>query len=101
MKAYLDTIVVTGKTFYYTEQGPVGLVKGGKAVHLHARGGFYDRPPMDQLEFADRYLRALLNFLGVTDVRSVICEGHEYMPDQAGAILEKAVARARQLAAEF
>jgi len=101
MKAYLDTIVVVGKTFYYTEQGPVGMVKGKKALHIHARGGFYSQPPMDQLEFADRYIRALLNFLGVTDVHSLICEGHEYLPDRAQAILQEAVERAKKLAGEF
>lgn len=101
MKAYLDTIVVAGKTFYYTEQGPVGMVKGKKALHIHARGGFYSRPPMDQLEFADRYIRALLNFLGVTDVYSLICEGHEYLPERAGTILQEAVERAKKLAGEF
>ncbi|MGQ9826076.1 MAG: FMN-dependent NADH-azoreductase [Desulfotomaculales bacterium] len=101
MKAYLDTIVVAGKTFYYTKQGPVGMVKGKRALHIHARGGFYSRPPMDQLEFADRYIRALLNFLGVTDVYSLICEGHEYLPERAGAILQEAVERAKKLAGEF
>ncbi|MEW5898155.1 MAG: FMN-dependent NADH-azoreductase [Bacillota bacterium] len=101
MKAYLDTIVVAGKTFYYTEQGPVGMVKGKKALHIHARGGFYSQPPMDQLEFADRYIRALLNFLGVTDVHSLICEGHEYLPDRAQAIFQEAVERAKKLAGEF
>lgn len=101
MKAYLDTIVIAGKTFYYTEQGPVGTVKGKKALHIHARGGFYSQPPMDQMEFADRYLRALLNFLGVTNVHSIICEGHEYAPDRAEAILQEAVARAKKFAAEF
>ncbi|RJQ31589.1 MAG: hypothetical protein C4589_01335 [Peptococcaceae bacterium] len=45
---------------------PVGMVKGKKAVHIHAWGGFYNQSPMCQLEFADRYIRALLNFLGVT-----------------------------------
>ncbi|MGB9846846.1 MAG: FMN-dependent NADH-azoreductase [Desulfotomaculales bacterium] len=101
MKAYLDTIVIAGKTFFYTEQGPVGMVKGKKALHIHARGGFYSQPPMDQMDFADRYLRAILGFLGVTDFRSVICEGHEYMPDRAQAILQEAVARAKEVAAEF
>ncbi len=101
MKAYLDTIVVAGKTFYYTEQGPVGLVKGKKALHIHARGGYYSQPPTAEMDFADRYIRALLSFLGIEDVSSVICEGHEYAPDRADAIFQAAVAEARRLAAEF
>ncbi|MBC7104390.1 MAG: NAD(P)H-dependent oxidoreductase, partial [Firmicutes bacterium] len=101
MKAYLDTIVVAGKTFYYTDQGPVGLVKGKKALHIHARGGYYSRPPMAEMEFADRYIRALLSFLGIDVVSSVICEGHEHTPALADAILRAALAEARRAAAEF
>ena len=43
----------------------------------------------------------LLNFLGVTDVHSLICEGHEGASDRDETVLEKAVARAGQFAAEF
>lgn len=100
-KAYIDTIVVAGKTFNYTENGPVGLVKGKKAVHIHARGGFYTRPPMTEMDFGDRYLRAILSFLGVTDIVSVICEGHEYMPQNAQAMLDAAVEKAGLAAREF
>lgn len=101
MKAYIDCITVVGKTFRYTENGPVGLLRGKRAVHLHARGGIYSRPPMSELEFADRYIKGLLTFLGVTDVQSVICEGHDYAPDKAGEILEAAVSRAEAVAREF
>lgn len=100
-KAYIDTIVVAGKTFNYTENGPVGLVKGKKAVHVHARGGFYTQPPMSEMDFGDRYLRAILSFLGVTDIVSVICEGHEYMPQNAQAMLDAAVEKAGLAAREF
>lgn len=101
MKAYLDTVVVAGKTFSYTEQGAVGLVKGKKALHIHARGGYYNQPPMDQMEFADRYVRAIFAFLGIADIHSIICEGHEYAPDRAEAILQETIARAKEFAAEF
>lgn len=101
LKAYLDTVVIAGKTFKYTEAGPVGLVTGKKAVLILARGGVYSQPPMSEMEFAERYLRAILGFLGITDMQSAVCEGHEYAPDQAAAILDAAVARARKLASAF
>jgi FMN-dependent NADH-azoreductase len=101
MRAYIDTIVIAGKTFKYTEQGPVGLVEGKKAVHIHSRGGVYSTPPMGEMDFADRYLRTLLAFLGIKDVVSVICEGHEHFPDKAADILREALSRAREEAARF
>lgn len=101
MIAYIDTIVIAGKTFNYTEHGPVGLLEGKKAVHIHARGGAYSEPPMRDMDFADRYLRALLNFLGITDVVSVICEGHEHAPHKAEEIISQALARTREVAAAF
>jgi FMN-dependent NADH-azoreductase len=39
LKAYIDYICVTGITFKYTAEGPVGLGQGKKAVHIVARGG--------------------------------------------------------------
>jgi|GEM_PF-3872064 FMN-dependent NADH-azoreductase len=56
---------------------------------------------MAEMDFADRYIRALLSFLGIEDVSSVICEGHEYAPELADTILQTALAEARRLAAEF
>ncbi|MFZ5633840.1 MAG: FMN-dependent NADH-azoreductase [Bacillota bacterium] len=101
MKAYIDTIVIAGKTFKYTEEGPVGLVEGKKAAHIHSRGGVYSNPPMTEMDFADRYLKTLLNFLGIKDVVSIICEGHEYAPDKADQILKESLSRIREAAARF
>lgn len=101
MIAYIGTIVVAGKTFRYTEQGPVGMVKGKKALHIHARGGYYNSPPMSEMDFADRYLRALFTFLGIGDFRSIICEGHEYAPHLSEAITRAAIEKALETAGEF
>lgn len=101
MFAYIDTIVIADKTFRYTEEGPVGLMEGKKAVHIHSRGGVYSAPPMADMDFADRYLRTLLNFLGVKNVVSVICEGHEYAPQHADEILRQALERTREAARNF
>lgn len=72
MKAYIDTICVAGKTFKYTEEGPVGLLSNKKAVHIQARGGIYSEGPAKDFEFGDRYLRTVLTFLGVQSIESVI-----------------------------
>lgn len=101
MKAYIDTICIAGKTFNYTENGPVGLLTGKKAVHIQARGGVYSQGPAAEFEFGDRYIRALLTFLGIQCDNSVIMEGMAQMPDQAENIKAKAIEQARDSARKF
>jgi FMN-dependent NADH-azoreductase len=102
-KAYIDTLCIAGKTFKYTEQGAVGLLKdkGKKVVHIHARGGVYSEGPAREFDFADKYLRAVMGFLGITDFQSVIAEGMAATPDRAEEIMEHALARARDVAVQF
>lgn len=99
MKAYIDTICIAGKTFKYTAQGSVGLLRGKKAVHIQAWGGVYSHGPMQDLELGDRYIRSILTFLGVEDYQAVIAEGMAQDPERAEAIFQDALNRAR-LAAE-
>jgi FMN-dependent NADH-azoreductase len=101
LKLYIDAICMAGKTFKYTENGSVGLLEGRKAVHLHARGGVYSEGPARELEFADRYLRAILGFIGITDVQSVIAEGMAANPQEAESIFAKALEQVPQAAARF
>ncbi|MFC4075458.1 FMN-dependent NADH-azoreductase [Salinithrix halophila] len=101
MKAYIDTICIAGKTFRYTPEGPVGLLTGKRAVHIQARGGVYSEGPAKELEFGDRYIRTILNFVGVSDVESIIVEGMNQMPDQAEEIKAKAMKRAEEVARNF
>jgi len=101
MKAYIDTICIAGKTFKYTEHGPVGVLTNKKAVHIQARGGVYSEGPAKDFELGDRYIRTLLSFLGIQDIKSVIVEGMAQNPDQAEAIKAKAIEQAKQVAAEF
>ena len=41
LKAWIDRIVVAGKTFRYTDNGPEGLAGGKRVIVALARGGFY------------------------------------------------------------
>jgi FMN-dependent NADH-azoreductase len=101
MKAYIDTICIAGKTFKYTENGPVGLLTDKKAVHIQARGGIYSEAPMKEMEFGDRYLKAVLGFIGITDVQSIIVEGMAQFPNEAEGIKEKAIKQAQEVAKNF
>ncbi|GAB6173762.1 FMN-dependent NADH-azoreductase AzoRB [Paradesulfitobacterium aromaticivorans] len=101
LKAYIDTICIAGKTFKYTETGPVGLLTGKKAVHIQARGGVYTEGPGKDFEFGDRYVRSMLSFLGVGPIDSVIAEGMAQVPDQAETIKNNAIERAKEVAKNF
>lgn len=100
-KAFIDAIMIAGKTFRYTENGPVGLLQNKKAVHIQARGGFYSEGPAAQMEFGDRYLRSILNFIGIADVQTVFVEGMAYAPDRAEEFMENATAHAKEVARWF
>src|SRR3954449_1570203 len=56
MKAYIDSVAVVGKSFKYTEEGPVGLLTDKKALHIQARGGIYSEGPAAEVEMGHRYL---------------------------------------------
>ncbi|MDQ0163458.1 FMN-dependent NADH-azoreductase [Bacillus alveayuensis] len=101
LKSYIDAVAVAGKTFKYTEQGPVGLLTDKKALHIQARGGIYSEGPAAQMEMGHRYLEAIMQFFGVPSFEGLFVEGHAAMPDKAEEIKEKAIARAKDLAHTF
>lgn len=71
-KAWIDRIARAGITFKYTEQGPVGLLEGKKAIIVAARGGMYQGTPKDS---QTQYLKDVLAFIGITDVQFIYAEG--------------------------
>lgn len=75
MKAYIDTICIAGKTFKYTEKGPVGLLNNKKALHIQAMGGMYEQAVSNNIEFGNTYMKAIMPFLGVEDVSSILIDG--------------------------
>ncbi|MGD6846839.1 FMN-dependent NADH-azoreductase [Rossellomorea aquimaris] len=101
MKAYIDSVAVAGKSFKYTEQGPVGLLTDKKAIHIQARGGIYSEGPAAGMEMGHRYLDIIMQFFGVPSFEGVFVEGHAAMPDKAQEIKENAIARAKDVAHTF
>jgi len=75
LKAWIDRIVVAGKTFRYGANGPEGLAKGKKAVLVISRGGVYSAGPAAAMDFQETYLRSVLGFIGITDVELIRAEG--------------------------
>lgn len=75
LKAWIDRIVVAGKTFRYTANGPEGLATGKKVIIASSRGGAYENTPSAPLDFQENYLRSIFGFIGVTDVSFIRAEG--------------------------
>lgn len=65
LKAWIDLVARAGVTFRYTEAGPEGLLKDKRVILAAASGGTAFGSDID---FATRYLRHVLGFLGLTDV---------------------------------
>lgn len=69
LKAWVDHIVRKGLTLGFDGKG---LLTRKKATVLLASGGIYGKAsPIDHLNFAPRYLEAILNVVGITDVTVV------------------------------
>jgi FMN-dependent NADH-azoreductase len=101
LKAYIDNVVMAGKTFKYTENGPAGLLGGKTAVHVQSRGGVYSEGPAQAFEFTNGYLQGVMAFIGITDYHHVFTEGMAAAPDRAEEILADARERATELAKEL
>ncbi|MCM3789688.1 FMN-dependent NADH-azoreductase [Domibacillus indicus] len=101
MKAYLDSVCVAGKTFRYTEQGPVGLMTDKKALHIQARGGIYSEGPAADMEMGHRYISIIMQFFGVPSFDGLFIEGHNQFPDRAQEIKEAGIQQAKELAKSF
>ncbi|WP_394174773.1 FMN-dependent NADH-azoreductase [Guptibacillus hwajinpoensis] len=101
MKAYLDSVSVAGKSFKYTENGPVGLLTDKKAIHIQARGGVYSEGPAADMEMGHRYFSVMMQFYGVPEFEGLFVEGHNAMPEKAEQIKQDAIARAKDTAHTF
>lgn len=100
LKAWIDRIAVAGRTFKYTEQGPVGLAGGKKVFVASSRGGMYSTSAAGQaMDFQESYLQAVMGFLGVTEVEIVRAEGVSMGEGAKSEALNLAQARIRALAA--
>ncbi len=97
LKAWIDRIAQKGRTFTYTEKGPVGLAGGKQVTIASSRGGIYSAGAAAALDFQEAYLRGVLGFLGVTDVTTVRAEGVNISAEAKAKALAAAQAEAATL----
>ncbi|MHB9881223.1 FMN-dependent NADH-azoreductase [Pacificimonas sp. ICDLI1SI03] len=90
LKSWLDRVLIAGRTFKYTEDGPVGLVGDKRVILALARGGYYGADtPSAPNEHLETYLKVVFNFIGI-EPEFVIAEGMLLGPDHREKALESA-----------
>ncbi|MGE8245511.1 MAG: FMN-dependent NADH-azoreductase [Stenotrophomonas maltophilia] len=89
LKAWIDRLAVAGRTFKYTENGPVGLAGGKRVIVASSRGGRHTGAPTD---FQDPYLRQVFAFFGIDNVEFVRAEGIAYSPQHRTDAIAQALA---------
>jgi len=80
LKAWIDQIARAKRTFQYTADGPVGLLKNKRAIIITASGG---TEVGSEIDFATGYLRHVMGFIGITDVSIVAADQQMADPDAA------------------
>jgi FMN-dependent NADH-azoreductase len=99
LKAWIDQILVAGRTFTYTETGVVGLAGPKRIIVAVSRGGFYGADtPMASMEHLESYLRSVFAFIGLQP-EFVIAEGVQLGPDHRAKAIEGALDHISRLAA--
>src|SRR5207245_7517650 len=98
LKAWIDRILVAGKTFKYGAQGVEGLAGNKRVIVAISRGGFYGAgTPAAVGEHLETYLRWVFGFIGVTNCEFIAADGIQVGPEHR----EKAVAGALQAAGKL
>lgn len=99
LKAWIDRLAQAGKTFRYTETGPIGLAGGKRVIVASGRGGAYSvNPALAALDHQEAYLRTIFGFFGITNVEFVRAEGLSMGPEAKEKAMESA---GRQIAELF
>lgn len=92
LKAYIESINVSGLTFYYDQNGvPHSLCKAKRLIYVTTSGG-----NIGSFNFGFDYVEALCRgFYGIDDVRMFSAEGLDFDPAAAETVLAETIERVR------
>jgi FMN-dependent NADH-azoreductase len=90
LKSWIDHVARLGRTFGYTDKGPVGLATGKRVFVALSSGGIYSEGAARVADFESGYLKQALGFIGLTDVRIIAAEGVALGEDVAKQAIAKA-----------
>jgi FMN-dependent NADH-azoreductase len=100
LKAWIDRILVAGKTFRYGAAGLEGLAGNKRVIIAISRGGLYGPgAPAAVLEHLETYLRGVFGFIGVTNPELIVAEGLRLGPEQRERSMQRALQAAGALRA--
>ena len=95
LAAYFERICISGVTFTYENDLPVGLCRAQALAYFTSAGS-----PIGENDWGSGYLRAMTGqLLGVRRFYSAIADGLDTFGADVGAILARAQAQARDIAA--
>lgn len=101
LKAYIDNVLIAGKTFKYTETGPIGLLENKKSLYIQASGGVYSNKNMQAYEHGSNFMKVPLGFIGIEDQSELLVEGVSMATDQGMSIRQENMSKATALAQVF
>ncbi|MCK1721083.1 NAD(P)H-dependent oxidoreductase [Bradyrhizobium sp. 141] len=100
LKAWIDRVLVAGKTFSYGANGPQGLAGGKRVILAISRGGYYGaETPYAALEHLETYLRGVFGFMGIQNPEFIAADGIQVGPEHREKSLASALAAATSLRA--
>jgi FMN-dependent NADH-azoreductase len=100
LKAWIDRIVVAGKTFKYGAAGAEGLAGNKRVIVAISRGGFYGAgTPAAVGEHLESYLRFVFGFIGVKNPEFIFADGIQVGPEHREKALTDALQAATNLRA--
>jgi FMN-dependent NADH-azoreductase len=100
LKAWIDRILVSGKTFKYSAQGVQGLAGNKRVIIAISRGGLYGAgSPSAAAEHLETYLHWVFSFIGIANPEIIVAEGVQLGPEQREKALESALTAATKLQA--
>jgi FMN-dependent NADH-azoreductase len=98
LKAWIDRIVVAGKTFQYGAAGAEGLAGDKRVIVAITRGGFYNAgTPSAVGEHLETYLRWVFGFIGVANPEIISADGIQMGPEHREKAIEGALLAANAL----
>lgn len=96
VKAWIDVIIQSGKTFELTENGFKGLCTNKKALILSTTGYDYENEPAKSADFSLPLMQSTLNFIGIKS-QNVVAYGLNQYADRKGKIIAQAQIKIKQV----
>lgn len=101
LKAYIDYITISGITFDYIKEGAIGLCSGKKGLFITTRGGYYSQGIPKEIDMGERYIEAILSFLGIKDFQTIAAEGLDVLGNDVDKIINNTIEIVEKVANDF